>query len=186
MNLCLLGPCCSKRYCSFSRNLLNILNSTNRNCVYLELSVNSLNSEYSTKAMIHKLGSMPPPLPGIRPRDRCPASDIWWWSLKIYSNLFSWGAAPLPGSGGNWNWSMYGFQSCFVVTEFNEFNEATKVNSIAFFCFTQETKDRKYVNREHILWKQPWEALNGNSARDFQEITTKVKIGDLFTLSRAD
>ena len=43
-----------------------------------------------------------------------PTSDVWWWSLKTCSNLFMWGPTPPPGvtsSGGNWNWSTYGFQA---------------------------------------------------------------------------
>ena len=39
-----------------------------------------------------------------------PAIDIWWWSLETYSNLFI-GAPETVSGGGNWNWSLYGFQA---------------------------------------------------------------------------
>ena len=41
-----------------------------------------------------------------------PASDICWWSLENWSNLFIWHLPPgVTFGGGNWNWSTYGFQA---------------------------------------------------------------------------
>ena len=59
------------------------------------------------------LGPLPPaPDPRSWTSDIGPSdSDIWWWSLETWSNVFIWGPPGVTSCDSYWNWSTYSFQA---------------------------------------------------------------------------
>ena len=52
-----------------------------------------------------------PRYPGHGTYPLLPATDIWCLSLETYSNLFTWGPAPLVLTSSNGFWNTYGWQA---------------------------------------------------------------------------
>ena len=158
---------------------MSLLNSANQNKsieffrLNLALSVNPLNPENSTKAMMHKLRSMPwgpyPNPPGHQTLGP-PASDIWWSSLETCPNSFHWGPAspPVPVLTCGSHRSMYGWQACGMHTtamlfcchrtQWIQRSHLGKTQLPSFASHKRpKTESMLTESNSHILWEQPWE-----------------------------